>query len=75
MDTKYMRYILLSILITVLCLVWQKPSRATDTYTPGFLASYSTAKGATCTRGSLGHSKVNIYVCWSTNSWKKATIN
>jgi hypothetical protein len=65
---------LLLVLLAVLC-VAGLCFAAPGAKTPGFLATYSTAKTAACVRGSLAHSKTQVFICWSTGKWKKATFN
>ena len=37
-------------------------------------ASYSSASMNNCVRGSIAHSKARFFVCYTTNKWKKVTI-
>jgi hypothetical protein len=74
---KYLKTLLLfAFLIFLTFLVFkEKGIAASGDASPGFLATYSTAKTSACVKGSIAYSRTRVFLCTSTSTWKKATVN
>lgn len=68
-----MKYLLLALCaIVVFCSL---AYAAKGDKSPGILATYSSAKTSACVRGSIAHSKTQLFVCYTTGKWKKSALN